>query len=112
MKFRIIDVHKEDSWFEEKEYVIGKIIDVVYQTRQENILDDEWHWVEDFDGECYYAIKVEEVKSNIDVIVEAFVDVLDGTNYWEDIQRNTGCSDEICKEIFDLYKECSKTVYK
>lgn len=47
-----------------------------------------------------------------DKVVRAFLDVLDGKREsWIDIQRNTGLSDERCKEIETLYNSF-KEVYK
>lgn len=36
---------------------------------------------------------------------DIILDVMDGLEYWEEVQRATGCDDERSKEIFARYSE-------
>ena len=43
------------------------------------------------------------MKIDYDILLNAFIDVLDGCSAWEDIQYNTGLSIDRCMEIERLF---------
>ena len=47
-----------------------------------------------------------------DDLLKAFVEVLDGSSSWWDIQAFTGLPDERCKELNDLFVKACAEVYK
>lgn len=48
----------------------------------------------------------------IEQLEAALVDVLDGNSSWWDIQSNTGCSEERCKEIEQFFEQEVMSNYK
>ena len=43
-----------------------------------------------------------------DTLKSAFVDLLDGTDGWKEIQRTTGLPKERCQQIYNLFQQIKK----
>jgi hypothetical protein len=48
----------------------------------------------------------------VDTLEAAFIDALDGSSKWHEIQANTGLSEVRCKEIEALFNEVSQKYNK